>query len=213
MTKNRTARQRRFWDRIAARYAARPLKNVAAYEAMLSDIAGYLRSYHRVLELGCGTGGTAIRLAPLVAQWTASDFSPAMIGIAQAKPAGKNLQFVVADVGEALATGPCDVICAINVLHLVDDMPATLAQIHAHLPQDGHLIIKIWCFADVTWRIRAIFAMLAVFGLFPARKTLRHCEVIDALQFAGFEVVVEKVFGDYPQNPYFVLRKAAKPAG
>lgn len=210
---NNSTQQRRFWDRIAARYAARPLKNVAAYEAMLSDIAGHLHPDDRVLELGCGTGGTAIRLAPLVAHWTACDFSPAMIRIARAKPAGDNLRFVVADVGQALASGPCDVVCAINVLHLVDDMPATLAQIHAHLPQGAHLIMKIWCFADVTWRIRAIFSTLAVFGLFPAIRKLRHSDVLDALHLAGFEVVAEKVFGDYPQNPYFVLRKAAPPAG
>lgn len=209
---NNSTRQRRFWDRIAARYAARPLKNAAAYEAMLSDIAGQLRPHDRVLELGCGTGGTAIRLAPRVALWTACDFSPAMIGIAQAKPAERNLRFVVADAGQALATGPCDVICAINMLHLVDDMPAALAQIHAHLPQAGHLIIKIWCFADMTWRVRTIFSALAVFGLFPAIRKLRHSDVLDALHLAGFEVVVAKVFGDYPQNPYFVLRKAATPA-
>ena len=206
---DRAARHRRFWDRIAARYAARPLKNVAAYEAMLSDIAGHLHPDDHVLELGCGTGGTAIRLAPLVARWTGCDFSSAMIGIAQAKPAGDNLEFVVADVGQALASGPFNVICAINVLHLVDDLPGTLAQIHAHLPPDGRLIIKIWCFADVKLQIRVIFSTLAIFGLFPAIRNLRNCDVLDALHLAGFEIVTEKVFGDYPQNPYFVLRKAA----
>lgn len=200
-------RQRKFWDRIAARYAARPLKNVAAYEAMLTDIAGWLRPDDRVLELGCGTGGTAIRLAPFVAHWTACDFSPAMIRIAQAKPAGDNLRFVVADVTQALDIGPCDVVCAINVLHLVDDMPATLAQIHAHLPPGGQLIVKIWCFADVDWRIRAVFATLSAFRLFPKVKKLQHADVLHALHLAGFEVVAEKLFGDYPQNPYFVLRK------
>lgn len=207
-----STQQRKFWDRIAARYAARPLKNVGAYEAMLRDIAERLHPDDHVLELGCGTGGTAIRLAPLVAHWTACDFSPAMISIAQAKPAGDNLRFVVADVGQALASGPCDVVCAINVLHLVDDMPATLAQIFAHLPSGGHLIIKIWCFADVTWRIRAIFNLLSVFRLFPAIKKLRYGDVQDAINRAGFEVVAEKIFGDYPQNPYFVLRKPAIPA-
>lgn len=210
---DKAARHRRFWDRIAARYAARPLKNVAAYEAMLRDIAGHLRPDDRVLELGCGTGGTAIRLAPCVAHWTACDFSPAMIGIAQAKPSGDNLRFKVADVGQALGSTPCDVVCAINLLHLLDDLPGTLAQIHAHLPRGGRLIIKIWCFADVKWWIRAIFSTLAVFGLFPAIGKLRHSDVLDAVHLTGFEIVTEKVFGDYSQNPYFVLRKAVMLVG
>ena len=54
----------RFWDRIAKRYAARIIKDPAAYEAMLADAAGRLRPTDRVLEIGCGTGSIAIRLAP-----------------------------------------------------------------------------------------------------------------------------------------------------
>jgi len=71
----------RFWNRIAARYAARPLKNVPAYEATLADVASRLKGTDIVLEIGCGTGGTAIRLAPGVAQWTATDFSAEMVKI------------------------------------------------------------------------------------------------------------------------------------
>jgi len=33
--------------------------------------------------------------------------------------------------------------------------------------------------------------------------------VQEAIKIAGFEVVAEKIFGDYTQNPYFVLRKPA----
>lgn len=56
------SRQQKFWNRIAGRYAARPLKDVALYDAMLSDVASRLKCSDRVLELGGGTGGTAIRV-------------------------------------------------------------------------------------------------------------------------------------------------------
>lgn len=200
-------KQQKFWDRVAARYAARPLKNVPAYEAMLADIAERLQPDDRVLELGCGTGGTAIRLAPLVTFWTASDFSPNMIHIAQAKQSEENLSFIVADAKSALAAGSFNVVCAINVLHLVENFPDALAQIYAHLPPGGSLILKIWCFADMSWRIKAVFSTLSLLGLFPTIKKLRQDDVCDALHLAGFVLEAKTVFGDYPQNPYFVLRK------
>jgi len=126
-------KNQRFWNRVAARYAARQFKNVPAYEAMLADAASRLKGTDRVLEIGCGTGGTAIRLAPGVAQWTATGCSAEMVKIAKAKPSGVNVRFVVADAANAFDGGPFDAICAFNVLHLVDDLPQMLSRIHTHL--------------------------------------------------------------------------------
>ena len=49
-------KSQKFWNKFAARYAARPLKNFPAYEAMLADVATRLKPTDRVLEIGCGTG-------------------------------------------------------------------------------------------------------------------------------------------------------------
>lgn len=203
------SKQRKFWNRVAGRYAARPLKDVAAYEAMLADVASRLKSTDRVLELGCGTGGTAIHLAPGVSHWTATDFSSEMIAIARAKPAGKNLDFVVADAEHAFDGGPFDAICAFNVLHLIEDHPSMLAQIFANLQPGGLLISKTWCFADMPLKLRALFSLLRAFGLFPAVTALSLPELRESLQKSGFEIVDERVFGKYWQNPYIVARKPA----
>ncbi|MFN4157851.1 MAG: class I SAM-dependent methyltransferase [Gemmobacter sp.] len=203
------AKNQRFWNRIADRYAARPLKNVAAYEAMLADVAGRLKDTDRVLEIGCGTGGTAIRLAPGVAQWTATDFSTEMVRIAQAKPAGTNVTFRVAAAEDAFDGGPFDAVCAFNVLHLVRDLPDTLARIHTHLAPDGLLICKTWCFADVTLKLRLLFPVLRLFGVFPVATVFSASDFRAAIQDASFDIADERVFGDYPQNPYIVARKHA----
>ena len=203
------SKQRKFWNRVAGRYAARPLKDVAAYEAMLADVASRLKSTDRVLELGCGTGGTAIHLAPGVSHWTATDFSSEMIAIARAKPAGKNLDFVVADAEHAFDGGPFDAICAFNVLHLIEDHPSMLAQIFANLQPGGLLISKTWCFADMPLKLRALFSLLRAFGLFPAVTALSLPRLRECLLNSGFEIVDERVFGKYWQNPYIVARKPA----
>jgi ubiquinone/menaquinone biosynthesis C-methylase UbiE len=74
-----------FWDRIAPKYARKPVDDPDAYEEKLALAASLLRPGDRVLEIGCGTGTTALRLAPNVDHYTATDGSGAMIGIADAK--------------------------------------------------------------------------------------------------------------------------------
>ena len=62
-----------FWDKIAERYAARPIDNPDAYEATLERVRHWLHPDWHVLELGCGTGTTALKLAGSAAQITATD--------------------------------------------------------------------------------------------------------------------------------------------
>jgi ubiquinone/menaquinone biosynthesis C-methylase UbiE len=201
----------RFWDRVADRYAARQLKDPAAYEAMLADAAGRLRSTDRVLEIGCGTGSTAIRLAPHVAEWIATDFSAEMLRIARAKPAPENLRFVLTEAESAFDGGPFDAIAAFQVLHLVDDLPGMLSRIRADLKPGGLLIAKTWCFADMGLGLRSLFVALRSVGLFPPVNALTKTALRRAIGDAGFDIVDERVFGANPHGPYIVARKAGAP--
>lgn len=176
---------------------------------MLADVASRLKDTDTVLEIGCGTGGTAIRLAPGVAKWTATNFSTVMVRIAKAKPSLENAVFVVADASNASDGGSFDAICAFNVLHLVDDLPGMLTRIHANMKLGGLLISKTWCFADMKPSLRALFAVLRVFDLFPAAASLSAVQLRQALQDAGFAIVSERVFGAHPQNPYIIASKPA----
>lgn len=204
-----TDRSTQFWDKVAERYAARPIKDLAAYEAMLSDAASWLSSTDEVLEIGCGTGGTAIRLAPHVARWRATDGSAEMIRIARAKPAPPNLDFVVADAERAFEGGPFDVICAFLVLHLVPDMRGTLQTIHRQLKPGGLLISKTYCFRDMNFVMRRlVIPSLQVAGFIPRFAVLRNAELRRAITDAGFTIEASHVFGTNQHAHYIVARKA-----
>jgi cyclopropane fatty-acyl-phospholipid synthase-like methyltransferase len=200
-------KSQKFWNRFAERYAARPLKNVPAYEAMLADVAARLNPADKVLELGCGTGGTAIRLAPGVAQWIATDFSSEMVRIARAKPGADKVTFAVTDASNAFDGGPFDVICAFSVLHLVEDLPAILGRIHTHLKPGGLLICKTWCFADMRLSLRLLFRALHLFGLFPTSQLLSEADLRAAISNARFEIVEKRVFGEHRQSLYIVAQR------
>lgn len=77
----------RFWDFIATRYARQPVPDEAVYQRKLEITRGVLEPHHEVLELGCGTGSTAIAHAPHVRQVRAVDISPRMLDIARRKAA------------------------------------------------------------------------------------------------------------------------------
>lgn len=201
----------RFWNRFADRYAARPIKDVAAYEALLEDVAARLKPDDRVLEIGCGTGGTAIRLAEGVAQYVATDFSAEMIRISRAKPAPLNLRFLLAEADALPEGGPFNAICAFNVLHLVDDLPGLLHRLRGGLAPKGLLICKTWCFGDLPLRFRLLFRALRLVGLFPPARFLTQAELHQTLQAAGFAVEATRVFGARAQNPYIVARATETP--
>ena len=121
-----------FWDKAAAKYARQPIADPVAYEAKIARIRALLRPEDRMLEIGCGTGSTALRLAPNVAEFTATDSSSRMIDIAEGKRAttnATNLNFVRADANERLPGAPYDVIAAFSMLHLVEDVPSVVAAV------------------------------------------------------------------------------------
>jgi SAM-dependent methyltransferase len=147
------ARKGQFWDRIARKYAADPIADMAGYEATLLRVQGMLSAGHDVLELGCGTGTTALRLAPSVRQWHATDVSAGMIAIAREKLAAQptpQLAFSVADAdAPALGCRTFDAVLAFNLLHLVSDLDNTLAQAAQALRPGGLLISKTPCLSEM----------------------------------------------------------------
>ena len=147
------ASKARFWDRIAPQYAADPIADLAGYEATLQRVQGLLSSQHDVLEIGCGTGSTALRLAPFTRSLLATDVSPQMIAIAHQRLAAQPtppLRFAVADA-EVAAFGPeaFDAVLAFNVLHLASSLGAALQRVVAALRPGGLLITKTACIAEM----------------------------------------------------------------
>lgn len=158
---------RKFWNKIARKYANDPIANVAAYEYTLERTASYLSPHQRVLEIGCGTGTTALRLAPHVAQYTGTDVSDEMIVIAREKNAAEavaHLSFEQFDVDTDHTTQTYDVILGFNVLHLLRGSGYGISTLDQMLQPGGLLITKTICYPD-GWRGIALRSIIAVMPL------------------------------------------------
>ncbi|MCO5103957.1 MAG: class I SAM-dependent methyltransferase [Burkholderiaceae bacterium] len=155
------AKKAHFWNRIAHKYAADPIADIAGYETSLRRTQGLLGPTHEVLEIGCGTGTTALRLAPYAGRLLATDISVNMIAIAREKLAAEpmpHLHFAVADADAAAGAGAAefgfgtaayDAVLAFNLLHLVVDLDHALALVVQALRPGGLLISKTPCVAEM----------------------------------------------------------------
>jgi ubiquinone/menaquinone biosynthesis C-methylase UbiE len=199
-----------FWDRIADKYAASPVKNMPAYEQTLARSRTYLRDTDTVLELGCGTGTTALKLAGDAGHITATDIAPRMIAIARDKIADQGAGNIAARVATAhdapVPEGGYDAVLGFNYLHLLPDMEQTLARVYAMLRPGGVFISKTVCLGNA-FHLRAAIWVMQRAGKAPYVRFIDVATLEAAMAAQGFEIVET---GDYPAKPlsrFIVARK------
>lgn len=200
-----------FWDRTAARYARSPIRNVPAYDETMARVRTYLERGDRVLELGAGTGSTAILLSDAVAHITASDISSEMIAIGREKARAMaigNVDFAVATPGSgALDPGPYDVAMAFNLLHLVRDLPGMLAETRALLRPGGYFISKTTCLSGAGQLLRAVIVPMQLVGRAPYVKFIGAAALERMITGAGFEIVESGGIPKGARNHFVVARR------
>lgn len=204
----------KFWDRSARKYAREPIADPAGYEHSLQRTLQVLNREDRVLELGCGTGSTALRLAAHVRSYLGTDVSPAMIRIADEKRAVTNIPALTFEVATAEAqsfeAGAFDVVLSFNHLHLVRDLPDTLRRIHRMLKPGGMFVSKTPCLGDMNPLIGGVLLpVMHAFGRAPHVNVLREVELDAQIRSAGFEVLAieDHATRGKVRRPFMVARR------
>lgn len=202
-----------FWDKHAAGYAARPVKDEGAYAATLERVRAHLSAEDRVLELGCGTGTTALKLADAAAHITATDISGEMIAISREKAAAAGVvtvDFRMGGPGDgSLPAGPFDAVLAFNFLHLLENVPAAIAEIRGLVKPGGHFISKTPCLSGRYRVFWPLVAAMRLVGKAPYVNFFSPEKLEEAIRAAGFDILET---GDYPKSPPSHLVVARRPA-
>lgn len=182
----------RFWDRMADRYVASPIADVPSYEKKLDITRGYLRPDMEVLEVGCGSGATALLHAPHVKHILATDFSARMIEIAKARAAEQgvtNVTFEQADITSLdKPDGSFDMVLALSVLHLMEDRDAAIGTIHRLLKPGGYFISSTACMGDSVGFFKYIGPVGRALGLLPILNVMTRRELVESIEGAGFSL-------------------------
>ncbi len=110
------------YDRWAATYDGDGNPLIAVEEPIFDRLVGEVRGLD-VIDVGCGTGRHALRLAARGARVSAVDFSSAMLAKARAKPGAEAIAFIEHDIRERLAIDDASfdlVVCALVLDHIHD---------------------------------------------------------------------------------------------
>lgn len=202
----------KFWDRIAQKYARHTIKDMPGYTRTLESARQRLRESDTVLELGCGTGTTALALAPSVARLVGTDVSSEMIAIARDKAHAQgcaNAEFEVAPADHALGAGErFDAVLAFNLLHLLADRSAVLRHAITALKPGGLFISKTPCLSEMNPLLRLAVPVARFFGKAPHVAFFSASELEHEIEGAGFEIIERARHGSGRKDPriYIVAR-------
>jgi ubiquinone/menaquinone biosynthesis C-methylase UbiE len=181
-----------FWDKRAEKYAQRPVADQETYNKKLEITRTYFQNDSEVLEIGCGTGSTALAHAPYVKRILATDISPAMINIARDKADAAqvdNVSFEVQAVaGHDIKPSFYDVIMAHNLLHLLEEPQAIIAAAYRGLKQGGAFVTSTACIGDMSWYFRIIPPVGHFLGLIPFVNVFTQAQLKQDFVDAGFVI-------------------------
>lgn len=181
-----------FWNRLAEKYSRKPVENPAAFERKIAVTKALMSPRDVVLDVGCGTGSLALRLAPSAAHVHGLDFSSEMIRIARGKASAAGVTNVTFHVGSfddgftAFGDGSLHGICAYSLLHLVDDLPATLRLIFRLLEPGGFFVSSTVCLGGSWVPFGPLLSLLRALGKAPTVEILGKRPLEDEVRRAGF---------------------------
>ena len=185
-------RATKFWDKIADKYSKQPIADEAAYQKKLQVTQGYFRPDMEVLELGCGTGSTAIIHAPQVKHIRAVDISTNMMDIARRKAEAQqitNVTFEQAAIDDfTVPKHSLDAVLGLSILHLLEDKDAVIARVHQMLKPGGIFVTSTVCLGDHMPYFRFIVPVGRLLGIMPLVKVFTVQELVDSLTHAGFKI-------------------------
>lgn len=182
----------KFWDKNAEGYAKSPVRNEEEYLQKLEIMRGYFNPETELFEFACGTGSTALALAPSVKHVLAIDVSSKMLEIAQGKAdaAGiTNTSFKQQTIEQFNEEGQTfDVAMAHSILHLLRDPEAAIRKVRRMLKPGGIFVTSTVCLGDrfSLWRVAIPIARFL--GKAPYVNILSRKQLESYFIDAGFEI-------------------------
>lgn len=200
---------KRFWDESAEKYVRRPVKDVETYQKKLAMTRRVLRPDSKVLEFGCGSGATALFHAPFVKHIVATDLSEKMIEAAarqSLEEGADNISFRCGTL-ESLnfKDADFDAVLGLNVLHLLEDVEGTVAQVYRLLQPGGVFVSSTSLIAEISWPLRCLISVMQALGLAPHVSRFTRDQLISTLLNVGF--TIEQEWRSSRESVFIIARK------
>ena len=206
-----------FWSKISRKYATDPIRDMDGYLRTLERTKSHLKPEDNVLEIGCGTGSTALLIAPHVTHITATDLSPGMIEIANEKLVSESIGNVTFKVAEVLDhssdDASYDAVLAHNLLHLLPELDSALEYISSLVKPGGLFISKTVCAPEhgglrCTLINKVAIPVMQAIGKAPFVNFITAETLERKMNDAGFDVIEKSDKIGMFTSRYIVARKS-----
>ena len=205
MTNNDDSRAAKIWDKYAESYSKSKIDDVEAYEKKLEVTQTYMdKSMKDIVEIGCGTGGTALKHSPYVGSYLATDISPNMIAIANQRKEESdvstkdNVEYRVESIDtlhSKLRPGSQDMVLGLSILHLLPNRLEEMKKISSWIKPGGYFVTSTICAADMGWMTKTLFkSVLPVatyLGMVPTVCAVSRDQLKQDMTSCGFNIVHE----------------------
>jgi ubiquinone/menaquinone biosynthesis C-methylase UbiE len=184
------------WDRLANNWDKPGVVLGENDKKIVERTAKYLNPGSVVLDYGCATGSIVFEIADKVKTAHGLDLSPKMIEIAKRKAGERkmeNVSFIQGSIyDENLKEGTYDIIMALNILHLLENLPLVLNKINRLLKPGGIFISASPCLGEK--KIASLLLTVPVFlfsktGILPPVRFFSAAKLKDLKTRSGFRVI------------------------
>jgi ubiquinone/menaquinone biosynthesis C-methylase UbiE len=201
-----------FWNDLAEEYSQKPVEDPDAFERKIAITRSRITPRDVVLDIGCGTGSLALRLASSAAHVHGLDLSSEMIRIANSKVVDEQIDNVTFHVGAFDDSVPfkhesLDGLCAYSLLHLVEDRAAALQLIYRLLKPGGFFVSSTVCLGESWVPYGPILSVMRWLGKAPPVKIVSKQELAAEIEQTGFVDVQQPDVGAKPIVGFIVAQK------
>lgn len=186
--KNKSA----FWNRLSKHYYKSPVRNLQNYNSKLDQISQLIRPESSILELGCGTGSTALKLSSKAYSYTAYDFSEEMIKIANRRLGNEKhkVEFILKDIETlSLPYKHYDMVMAHSVLHLLENAEDVLESMLNAVNYNGYIVLNLILLKDIPFPLKALLSFAQVLRLAPYLEYQNEVNFIKIIRAKNFKVM------------------------
>lgn len=200
-----------FWNLIAKKYIAGDIADQATYERKLAQTQSLLQPDWTMLEVGCGSGNTALAHAPFVAKVTAIDFAEKMIEHARAQARTRGIEtatFEHKGLDDFQTDQSYDAVLMLSVLHLQPQWKQAIRKAYDLTAAGGVFVSSTACLTEMAPMIAKIAPLIAAIPVLPSVVAFSQAELLDEMASVGFEI--EDHWRADPKGATFIV--ARKPA-
>jgi len=197
----RIEKEKKYWDKFSPGYDQFIEKYWRLYRSSLLDrISNDFNAGDTVLEVACGTGLVALKIADRASKVSGIDISAPMIDEAKKKLKEKGLDNIEFFVEDAYALhfgdGVFDTVICNNTFQNMKYPQKALAEIKRVLKPGGRFIGTVIGFGEAP-KYKILFVIFKQFLRFPLFHKFNLDKLADMIRDSGFSIVNKEVLKDH----------------